>query len=379
MVTHHQFVDDTMIQGTPSVKEAKAFKWILSEFAREAGIEVSLTKSKIFFFNIDILIQRNISRILGIQRESLPAQYLGVPLINKLLHKDICEPILNKLEDKISKWTNRALNLVGRPILNKAILQSIPIYILSAILAPTCVITNIKNIHRYFLCGNGEEKKKWALVAWDKQQEDNLRREELADIHIATINKGLRLVHDYWDQSRNNKKWRTWKLSDYNGMGMLHTRVIALKGLLDKRQILTSTLDDQLKGGRNKAGLFNLKEAKRIDSGLNLPNIDKTWKEIWDNPHCMKVKLFKWLVQQAKILTWDNLRKRGFVDPSRCHLCRQQEETTNHLLNRCTFTTIFWNWVGEVFEQIDKNVNDIIVTLKKWRKVFFDNEIINST
>ena len=65
MVTHQQFVNDTMLQGTPTVKEAKAFKQILSEFARSAGREVSLTKSKIFFFNTNIAIQRNISRILG--------------------------------------------------------------------------------------------------------------------------------------------------------------------------------------------------------------------------------------------------------------------------------------------------------------------------
>lgn len=145
-VTHQQFVDDTMLQGTPTVKEAKAFKQILSEFSRAASTEVSLTKSKIFFFNIDISIQRNLSKILGFQRESLLAKYLGVPLTDKPLHKDIWEPVLNKLKDKISKWTNRALNLAGRLILTKAILQSLPIYMLSAIPAPTGVITNIRNI-----------------------------------------------------------------------------------------------------------------------------------------------------------------------------------------------------------------------------------------
>ena len=61
---------------------------------------------------------------------------------------------------------------------------------------------------------------------------------------------------------------------------MLNTQAIALNGLLEKRLILTSTLDDQLRWGKNKAGLFTLKEAKRIDTGLNFPNIDKTWKEI---------------------------------------------------------------------------------------------------
>jgi len=88
-VTHQQFVDDTMLQGTPTVKEAKAFKQILNEFARGTRIEVCLTKSKIFFFNTDISIQRNLSRILGFQRESLLMKYLGVPLTDKPLHKDI--------------------------------------------------------------------------------------------------------------------------------------------------------------------------------------------------------------------------------------------------------------------------------------------------
>ena len=90
----------------------------------------------------------------------------------------------------------------------------------------------------------------------------------------------------------------------------------------------------------------------------------------------MKVKLLKWLVQQGKILTWDNLRKRGFVGPSRYHLCGLQEETTNHLLNRCSFTTTLWNWVGDVFEKTDIHVNDIIATMKNWKNFFSDNEII---
>lgn len=89
MVTHQKFVDDTMLQGTPTIKEATTFKKIMSEFARVAGTEVSLTKSKIFFFNTYISIQRNPSIILGFQRESLPVKYLGVPLSDKPLHKDI--------------------------------------------------------------------------------------------------------------------------------------------------------------------------------------------------------------------------------------------------------------------------------------------------
>jgi len=82
-LTHQQFVDDTMLQGTPTVKEAKAFKQIMHDFAMAAGTKVSLTKSKVFFFNTNIAIQRNLSRILSFQRDRLPSKYLGIPLTEK--------------------------------------------------------------------------------------------------------------------------------------------------------------------------------------------------------------------------------------------------------------------------------------------------------
>ena len=72
------------------------------------------------------------------------------------------------MKDKVSKWTSRPLNLALRLVLRKAVLQTIPIYMLLALLAPTIVLQKLMNIQRDFLLGNGEEKKKWALVAWDK-------------------------------------------------------------------------------------------------------------------------------------------------------------------------------------------------------------------
>jgi len=86
-----------MLQGVPTVKEALAYKQILHDFAMAIGMEVNLSKSKIVFFNTNIVIQRNISRILGFQREVLPSKYLGVPITNKPLHKNIWEPIINKM------------------------------------------------------------------------------------------------------------------------------------------------------------------------------------------------------------------------------------------------------------------------------------------
>jgi len=88
-LTHQHFLDDTMPQGTPTVKEAKAFKQILNDFSMAAGTEVSLTKLKIFFFNTHISIQRNHSRILSFHRYQLPSKYMGIHLTDKPLSREV--------------------------------------------------------------------------------------------------------------------------------------------------------------------------------------------------------------------------------------------------------------------------------------------------
>lgn len=69
-----------MLRGIPTIKEAQAFKQILKDFAMATSTKVRLCKSNILFFNTDIAIQRNLTRILGLQREMLPSKYFGVPL-----------------------------------------------------------------------------------------------------------------------------------------------------------------------------------------------------------------------------------------------------------------------------------------------------------
>eukprot|EP00253_Pinus_taeda_P006478 PITA_06478 len=134
-LTHQQFVDDTMLSGILTVKEAFAYNFFLNDFAMATGMEVNLSKSIFFFFNTHIAIQRNVSRIIGFQRESLPS---------------------------------RSLNLVGRLVLTNAVLQAIPVFMLSALPAPKGVLQQFRNIQRDFIWGKEETRKKWALVTWEK-------------------------------------------------------------------------------------------------------------------------------------------------------------------------------------------------------------------
>jgi hypothetical protein len=156
-----------MLQGIPTVKEALAYKQILNDFAMATGMEVNLSKSKIFFFNTNIAIQRNISRILGFQRDSLPSKYLGVPLTAKPLHKSIWEPVINKMQDKIRKWTIRSLNLAGRLVLQRLFFNQSQFSCYQPSQLQKESYNNSEIFKETFFGARGE-RKKWALVSGKK-------------------------------------------------------------------------------------------------------------------------------------------------------------------------------------------------------------------
>ena len=85
---------------------------------------------------MDISIQRHLSRILGFQRDHLPSKYLGMPLTDKPLSKEVWELVTNKLKDKVNNWTSISLNLAGRLILTKVVLQTIPVFMFLALPVP---------------------------------------------------------------------------------------------------------------------------------------------------------------------------------------------------------------------------------------------------
>lgn len=62
------------------------------------------------------------------------------------------------------------------------------------------------------------------------------------------------------------------------------------------------------------------------------------WK--WKLP--LKIKCFLWLVFNDKILTWENLMRRGKHGPNIYSLCRRTCETVDHLFLHCSFSIELW-------------------------------------
>ena len=71
---------------------------------------------------------------------------------------------------------------------------------------------------------------------------------------------------------------------------------------------------------------------------------------IWRFKAPPRVVAFGWISLRRRILTLDNLRKRGKIIVNACPMCLEEEETVDHLLLSCKCAIKIWNsvisWFG---------------------------------
>jgi hypothetical protein len=101
---------------------------------------------------------------------------------------------------------------------------------------------------------------------------------------------------------------------------------------------------DTLKwAGGNSTGKISVKNIYLASENMKRNYCIGGWrKAMWDWNVPLKIKLFTWLVVENKILSWENLQRRGFSGPGICTLCKLNEETTQHLFLDCAFMVEVW-------------------------------------
>jgi hypothetical protein len=144
-----------------------------------------------------------------------------------------------------------------------------------------------------------------------------------------------------------------------------------------KRKIPKLTGEDILRWGYRPQGTYSIREAYHIKTQSDPAPTREVWNKIWKLKHWPKITLFLWLVTHSSILTWDNLSKRGFVGPSICMLCGEADETMNHLLNSCPYTTQIWDQSALIMRTSDRERDSIIDTITNWRDQVFQSPLLN--
>jgi ribonuclease HI len=201
--------------------------------------------------------------------------------------------------------------------------------------------------------------------------------EELAGLKDALNRNALPTVKELWMPQTMPHRWRKWKTT-HQELGIPET--VNLQGWhaqANSRKILSQEGPDILRWGYTTAGTFTLKEAYALHTNQPNPNREPVWTKIWNPALWPKISTFLWLIVHNKALTWDNLRKRGFIGPSICVLCLQQEESKEHLFNTCSYSQQIWDYGAQIMRKSNRNRGSINCTIENWDNISFSNPILN--
>jgi hypothetical protein len=201
--------------------------------------------------------------------------------------------------------------------------------------------------------------------------------EELAELKRALQQNAHPKVKDLWMPQTTQQRWRQWKTS-HQELGIPDTLDLQhWQSQAASRKILYRGGPDILRWGYTTAGTFTIKEAYSLYATHQDARTEHIWTKIWNPALWPKISTFLWLVAHNRALTWDNLRKKGFIGPSICVLCSQQEETKEHLFNGCHYSQRIWDYGTQIMRKSNRNRGSINCTIETWDNIAFRNPILN--
>ena len=129
------FADDLILFAEASVEQINIVKDCLDKSSAISG-RVNFQKLSICFSNgVPRGTVEGITRIVGIPLTDNLGRYLGTPSIHMEESIHVCTSI-ERMTSKLESWKAKYLTMAGRVTLTKAILTSIPTYLMQTTLLP---------------------------------------------------------------------------------------------------------------------------------------------------------------------------------------------------------------------------------------------------
>ncbi|CAM8990804.1 unnamed protein product [Rhodiola kirilowii] len=368
VVTHLLFADDSLFFIKAEAAEAGALKRILSQFEAVSGQRVNYEKSEICFSrNTPGNVRAGVCSVFGVVQVSSHSRYLGLPLMVGQRKTETCRSIVEKIWKRVNDWKSKLLSAAGREVLVKAVIQAMPVYMMSVYLFPKSVISEMARLIQQFWWN----KKGSKGISWLSQDMLQTKKYEggLGFKNLSVFNEAILM----------KVAWRMVKHPHLLISQVLLAKYCSNKGILDARlgsapshiwrgimRGMHTFLDGiwweedgvTCRWKHSSTGIFTVKSAyeaikiRNASRGVvrgeqsDSHKIGIFWKKVWSSRVPNKIKVFWWRLYHNSLPDALNLRRRGVPAERSCKLCGIRGEDALHVVRDC------W-WAKAIFNEME--------------------------
>ena len=188
--------------------------------------------------------------------------------------------------------------------------------------------------------GNGSRLAFWK----DPWGEETVLSLAFPTLFNLAAHKDARVV-DVWDFSVEAGGWSPVFLRPFNDWEMEEVERFFI--FLHNKKIRPDQEDRLLLRDSSTDG-FSVRHMYR--KLMFAPLLDFPSRSIWNPIVPPKLGFFAWEASWGKVLTLDQLKRRGIHIANRCFLCEEHEETIDHLLIHCSRAKMLWDLLLAITE-----------------------------
>ncbi|XP_060190628.1 uncharacterized protein LOC132619879 [Lycium barbarum] len=213
-LNHLSYADDTIIFAYADKESLQMIMGVLQGYEKGSGQKINTDKSAYYMHEkVANDLSQDVHQISGFNRGEFPFTYLGCPIFHVMRQKLFYKDMLKKVRDKLQAWKGKLLLFGRKSVLITSVLQSIPIYLLSAMVPPKCVIKELHKLFNRFFWQTKEDGRSKHWSEWEKmcfpKQEGGVCFRSLFDISKALFAKL------WWGFRTNNTLWACFMWNKY--------------------------------------------------------------------------------------------------------------------------------------------------------------------
>ncbi|GJZ67605.1 RNA-directed DNA polymerase, eukaryota, reverse transcriptase zinc-binding domain protein, partial [Tanacetum coccineum] len=167
-LSHLFYADDAIFIGRWSSANIVSLVRLLQCFHLTSGMKVNFHKTTLVGVQVPIEEVEYMASYIGCKVSKSLGSYLGVKVGVNMSRIDSWKEVIDKVNNKLSKWKVKTLSVGGRLTLLKSVLGVIPTYYMSIYKAPKAVVNYLESIRNKFFIGADMDERKTTWVSWKK-------------------------------------------------------------------------------------------------------------------------------------------------------------------------------------------------------------------